>query len=160
MEVVEKTKLQTELDRIDEEYEDVQKQINKLQRKKDRLEKEKEDVIVKLEREKYHGMTQVEYFKAIKGRTFRDGDFVIGIGTRCVYVTVIDDGTKFWINGGVDVHKVALDVEKSVDGKIKHKRYHRIPKDKKEIYDKLTDIKTKYGKMMKNGEIEPKQLTK
>ncbi|WP_460271554.1 hypothetical protein [Bacillus sp. NEAU-Y102] len=149
-------KLQNELDRVSAESEDVKKKIKELQRKEDKLEQEKKDIKGKLERAKYYGMSRKEYLKAIKGVTVHADGVVIDVrGSATVYVTCITADVKFWVCGAFDRCKVALNVEETVDGKVKYKMYHRIPKDKKEIYNKLISIKTKYGNMIENGEIEP-----
>lgn len=154
-------KLQTELDRINEESEDVKKRIKELQRKEDTLEKEKEDIKGRLERAKYYGLSRKEYLQAIKGVTIHDEGVVIDIrGSATIYVTCSTADAKFWVCGAFGRYKVALNVEEIVSGKVKYKMYHRIPKDKKEMYDKLISIKTKYGKMIENGEIEPPMVVK
>lgn len=149
-------KLQNELDRVNAESEDVKKKIKAMQIKEDKLEQEKEDIKGRLERVKYYGMSRKEYLKAIKGITIHDDGVVIDVrGSATVYVTCSTADVKFWVCGAFDRYKVALNVEETVDGKVKYKMYHRIPKDKKEVYDKLISIKTKYGKMIENGEIKP-----
>ncbi|MBE7114406.1 hypothetical protein FT641_18695 [Bacillus paranthracis] len=149
-------KLQNELNKVNAESEDVKKKIKEMQRKEDKLEQEKEDIKGRLERAKYCGMSRKEYLKAIKGIRIRDEGVVIDVrGSATVYVTCSTADVKFWVCGAFDRSKVALNVEETVDGKVKYRMYHRIPKDKKEIYNKLISIKTKYGNMIENGEIEP-----
>lgn len=155
-------KLKEDLGRLSREYEDVQKQINELQRKKYRLKKEKEEAKTKMEQSMYYGLTQGEYFRKIRGTEFTEGNVLIVIGGYTgegVFVRVTEDDTEMWVAGDFNVHTDALEVMRNeTAGRKGYKtRYlsSKLPKARKDIYEKLMGIKIKYSKMMENGEIEP-----
>lgn len=163
-----KESVQRCLDKAKEDLAKVRKKKAELDMQERRLESEIREFDLELQRDKYAGMTQSEYFKTISGVEFQEGDFQVVIGGlygNGVYVFGKDDDMELQINGlfgEQSINELWISRTDVPDKRDYFKKYYpgEVPKNKKGIYDKMVALKIKYGKMMENGEIEPKHTTK
>lgn len=156
--------IQVCLDKAKEDLDKLRKKKAELAMQERRLESEINEFEIALQKEKYAGMTQAEYFRAIEGTEFQEGDFRVVIGGlygNGVYVFGKDDDMELQLNGLFGeqaINELWISRTNVPDKRDYYKKYYpgEVPKNKKGIYDKMVVLKNKYGKLMENGEIEPK----
>ncbi|MBX9158562.1 hypothetical protein [Bacillus cereus] len=159
-----KESVQRCLDKAKEDLDKLRKKKAELEMQERRLESEIREFDLDLQRKTFAGLTRAEYFKDIEGVEFQDGDFRVVIGGlygNGVYVFGNDGSMELQLNGlfGEQAKNELWVSRANVPGKQDYyKKYQpgEVPKNKKAIYDAMVSVKNKYGKMMENGEIEPK----
>ncbi|PGT89867.1 hypothetical protein [Bacillus thuringiensis] len=163
---VEATQLQVK--NLKENLEAIKIEKEELWKKEQKLENQIRELEFDLQREKYHGLTQSQYFRAIEKTEFNEGDFQVIIGGlygNGVYVVGQDEDMELRVSGLFNEQgKDELWVKReNVPGKRDYYKTYQageVPKNKQAMYKAMVTVKNKYGKMMENGEIEPKQITK
>ncbi|MFJ8531196.1 hypothetical protein [Bacillus sp. NPDC094106] len=149
--------------KLEEELMEIEKQVQELDLKKRRLSSKINDYQKEIERDIYHGMTQNEYFSNIHGTEFDEGKFHIRIGGvwgNGLYVLTNVGDMELSVHSRYNEKGGSLSVSKDsrITGRGYDKEYEvgEIPDKYKEVYKEMLIIKTKYGKMMENGEIKRK----
>lgn len=159
---------QSKVKKLKENLDAIKIEKEELWKKERKLENQIRELEFDLQREKYYGMTQAQYFGAIEKTEFNEGDFKVIIGGlygNGVYVVGQDEEMEVRVSGlfnknGEDELLVKRD---NVPGKRDYYKTYQageVPKNKRDIYDAMVNVKNKYGKMMENGEISPKQVVK
>ncbi|PEN97801.1 hypothetical protein CN553_12175 [Bacillus cereus] len=151
-----------EIAKLEAQKEILKEQIRLMHAKERELEEKIEEHQQSIERRKYKGKTFHEYFESVAGHYEEDG-FKIQVGSawdRTIYVTGMNGDFELNINTRYDDKKGwSLKVSKDTGVRDYYKEYfgHEIPKNHKKIYDEMTAIKNKYGKMIEDGTLEPKE---
>lgn len=154
-----------EITKLQAQKEILQEQIRMMHAKERELEEKIQEHQNSIERRKYKGKTFHEYFDSIAGHYEEDG-FKIQVGSawdRTVYVTGMNGDFELNISTRYDDKKGwSLKVSKDTGVRDYYKEYfgHEIPKNHQKVYDEMTAIKNKYGKMIEDGTLEPKEALK
>ncbi|MEK4605457.1 hypothetical protein MHH42_30985 [Bacillus sp. FSL L8-0099] len=151
-----------EITKLQAQKEILQEQIQMMHAK----ERELEEKIVKhqqsIERRKYKGKTFHEYLESVAGHYEEDG-FNIQVGSawdRTIYVSGMNGDFDVNIDSSYDDKRgYSLKVSKDTGVRSYFKEYFEgeIPKNHQKIYDEMVAIKNKYGKMIIDGVLEPKE---
>ncbi|PGT89862.1 hypothetical protein [Bacillus thuringiensis] len=155
---------QKKLDSLKEECKYVEHQIGTLAHRKSSMEAEIRECETVLERAKNFDMAQEHYFKSIEKLSVTEGAFTIKIGGfygNGMYVATTEGDKTVYIGGRFDTVDDELHVsrDETREKRSYYRRYfaQEIPQKYEEVYSKLIELKRKYGTMMANGEIKPKQ---
>ncbi|HDR7066990.1 TPA: hypothetical protein QCW42_004096 [Bacillus cereus] len=131
----------------------------------DAKQRELEEKIVEhqqsIERRKYKGNTFHEYFGSIKGER-ADGDFNITIDDwdRTIHVETMNGDFEVSIDGDYKDNLLPkLRVYRDTGVRTYEKEYYggKVPQNHEALYKRMVSIKEKYGKMIIDGTLEPKE---
>ncbi len=141
--------------------------IEELHQEKYQYEKEIMDLNEQLERLKYFGMRQYQYYEKIRNLTFYEGKYKIVIGAMgndSISVEIVEeDDLKVVVYGSSNINTGVMNIYRDANYQKGTKPYYRkyysqdIPKSRKEQFEEMLAIKAKYGKMMVDAEFEPKK---
>ncbi|HHB2481432.1 TPA: hypothetical protein ACORDH_002883 [Bacillus cereus] len=150
-----------EITKLQAQREILQEQIRMMHAKERELEKKIVEHQHSIERRKYKGKTLHEYFVSIAGCRV-DGEFEIQISDydRTIYVKTMNGDFELNVNGRYDEEMLPmLRVTKDTGVRYYEKEHYggEIPKNHKTLYDRMVSIKNKYGKMIEDGTLEPKE---
>lgn len=163
---MEKHILESKVAQLQEESRALEIQINEIEDKKTRIDREIAEYNEQLQRIQFKGMTRNEYFRAIAGKEFEEDGYKIKIGSP--YTTSItisrydeEEDFEFTVNGSFNSEGGTLDILRRGDYQKGTKWYQKkyigkgeVPKKRMAMYLDMIDLKSKYGDMMENAEIE------
>ncbi|GAB6422916.1 hypothetical protein bcgnr5372_26890 [Bacillus luti] len=158
----EKEEIMMQMKVAKEKIDVIQEEINVKGKEKRVLENQYTGLEERLERLRYNGLTQHEYFKAIWGMEIEDGDYTIRIGGvwENELSARITFGKKeytlkgrFSLEGGL-LRIANLDKNGGVKSS-KERTYSDLSEADRQIYEDLSVVKNKYGSMMVEGKIKP-----
>ncbi|HFK1543405.1 TPA: hypothetical protein ACGXM3_005227 [Bacillus cereus] len=151
-----------EIAKLEAQKEILEEQMRLMHAKQRELEKKIVEHQHNIERRKYKGKTFHEYFESLRG-VYDEGEFEIQIGgawDRTLYIKTMNGDFELNVNGRYDEEMLPmLRVTKDTGVRYYEKEHYggEIPKNHKALYDRMIDIKKKYGKMIKDGTLEPKE---
>ncbi|WP_336769694.1 hypothetical protein [Bacillus bombysepticus] len=140
----------------------LQEQISAMDKDKRKLVSQNAELKEELERRRYNGMTQHEYFKSIWQKEIKDGDYTIKIGgvwesELSARITLNKKEYtlkgRFSSEGGL-LRIAKLDNNGGVKGS-KETLYTDLSDSERQIYEDLSVVKGKYGRLMEEGKIKP-----
>lgn len=150
-----------EITKLEAQKEILEEQMRLMHAKQRELEKNIVEHQHNIERRKYKGKTFHEYFVSIAGCRV-DGEFEIQISDydRTVYVKTMNGDFELNVNGRYNEDRLPmLRVTKDTGVRYYEKEHYggEVPKNHESLYKRMVSIKEKYGKMIEDGTLEPKE---
>lgn len=162
-------KVKMELEILKSQKTEIEKQIGELYSRQINIDNRIRERMEFIEREKYHGLLQWEYFSAISKTKFTEGEYEVIIGyfnSNGVYVSKMEGDMKVSVEGSVESKGGTMRLSREADyqkgTRWYEKRYmsYEIPKSRENQYREMCEIKNKYAQMMQDSKIKLPQEAK
>ncbi|MGE6347970.1 hypothetical protein ACQKIY_25150 [Bacillus mycoides] len=150
-----------EIAKLEAQKEILAEQIRLMHNKQRELDEKVKEHQESIERRTYKGNTFHEYFGMIKGERV-DGDFNIRIDDwdRTIHIETMNGDFEVSIDGSYKDNLLPkLRVYRDTGVRTYEKEYYggKVPQNHEALYKRMVSIKEKYGKMIIDGTLEPKE---